>query len=262
LQQWLTDLANALSDTPADDEHAQRVIRNVGQWAKELNRTEKELFLLAIEKKSHFTFDVIHWIAHITKLLLAVSSAAACNERTRNGIRQHALWLVHVLGWVPDNRDDVAFIENFQMTETLFEVALDAHHRDCEEISVEVGKILLSWAFKAGKHQTGWDILDRSLCALATLSLVRGGGANSEQLQQTIAQDLAGQNAPDQELCDRAARELRRKAATLDWQEYRHSGIEHVMHSTDHEQLAPLLNEIANILSPDTADEPIEFRHF
>ncbi len=260
LQQWLTDLANALSDAPADDEHAQRVIRNVGRWAKELYRTEKELFLLAIEKKSHFTFDVIHWIAHVTKLLLAVSNAAACGEHTRNEIRRHALSLVHVLGWVPDDRDAVMFIENLEMTETLFDAALDAHDRDCEEFSLEVGKILLSWAFKAGKHQTGWGILHRSMFALATLAIVRPGGAHSDQLKQTISEYLAGENPPDQELCDQASREIRRKAATRYGQEFSLSRIEHAMQNVDHEQLTLLLTEIADILSPDTAGEAVDLR--
>lgn len=260
LQQWLTDLANALSDAPADDEHAQRVIRNVGQWAKELYRTEKELFLLAIEKKSHFTFDVIHWIAHVTKLLLAVSNAAACDERSRNEIRRHALWLVHVLGWVPDDMDAVSFVENLQMTETLFDIALDAHQRDCEEVSLKVGKTLLSWAFKGGKHQTGWGILHQSMFALATLAILRGGGAHSDQLKQTISEYLAGENPPDQELCDQASREIRRKAATRYGQEFSLSRIEHAMQNVDHEQLTLLLTEIADILSPDTAGEPVDLR--
>ena len=75
-----------------------------------------------------------------------------------------------------------------------------------------------------------------------------------------IAQNLTDQNPPDQEKRDHAARPLRCKAATLDRQEFRHSRIEHVMHGTDHVQLAPLLNEIADILSPDTAGEPVDIR--
>ena len=262
LQQWLTDLANAVSDAQADDEHAQRVIHNIEQWAEELHLTEKELFLLAIEKKSHFIIDVIHWIAHVTKLLLAVSNAPACDEHTREELRRHALWLVSVLDWVPDNSDAVTFVGIFELTETLFDAALDAHHHDCEELSLKVGKMLLSWAFKAGKHQTVWGILQRSMYALATLAIVKGGGAHSEQLKQAITEGLAGPNPPDQEQRDRAAREIRRKAATLYGPESVVSRIEYAMSQADHEQVAPLLNAIANILSPDTAGEPIDIDYF
>lgn len=253
----LNELANALVNAPADDEHAQSVIRNIAQWTEELNQTEKELFLYAIEKKSHFTFDVINWIVHVTKILLAVSNAEACSEHSRDDLRQHALSLVFVLGWVPDEEDAVRLIENLQITETLFDTALDAHQRDCDEVSLEAGKILMSWAFKAAKYQTGWRTLLRSMYALTTLAILRGGGAHNDQLKQAVSRHLVGDNAPDQEYCDNAARELRSKAATLDRQEFRHSGIEHVMHRTDHARVAPLLNEIADILSPDTASEPV-----
>ena len=172
LLQWLTDLTNAICEAPAGDENAENVARNIEQWAEELHRTEKDLFLLAVEKKSHFTHDVIHWVAHITKLLLAVSNAPACSEHSRDELRRHVLWLVYVLDWVPDERDAVTFVENFEMTETLFDLAFDAHNRDCLEISSEIQKMLLSWAFKAGRHQTGWGIMQRSMYALATLAVL------------------------------------------------------------------------------------------
>ena len=262
LLQWLTDLANALSDASADDEHAERVIRNIDRWAEELHRTEKELFLLAIENRSHFVFDVIHWITHVAKLLLAVSNAAACTEHTRNELRQHALRLTFVFNWVPDDTDAVTFVENYQLTDTLFDIALDAHHRDCVELSLRVGEMLLSWGFKAAKHEAGWGSLHRSMSALATLAIVQDEGAQISQLTQEISKRLVGENSPDQEHRDWSARELRRTAATLDQQSHIPSRIEHVMQGADHERLIPLLNEIADILSPDTASEPVDTSYF
>jgi len=71
----LTELSNALMDADKDDKIAKGVIRNIQIWSGELYRTEKTLLLLAIERKSHFTFDSLHWIAHVTKLLNALARA-------------------------------------------------------------------------------------------------------------------------------------------------------------------------------------------
>jgi len=95
-----------------------------------------------------------------------------------------------------------------------------------------------------------------------TKAVVRGGRANREQLKQAVTQKLAGDNVPDREQRDSAAREMRSQAATLNRRTFGLSRIEHVIDSTDHELLAPLVNEIADILSPETADEPVELGIF
>ena len=255
LQGWLTELANAVMDAKADDEAAQRIIRHIEQWADRLYQTEKEILLAAIQKKSHFTFDVVHWIAHVTKLLLAVSRAPACKDHTRDELRKSALWLIAVLSWVPDDKAAVAFVENYQMTETLFEAAIDAHNRGCEEVAAEVRDMLLSWMFKAGRYETGWAILERACYGLATLELVQGKDGSA--LLKSMSERLSKENAPDQAIRDRAAREIRERAETLYRDGHRYSGIERSMSQVDDTKLKPLLTEIANRLSPGTANEPV-----
>src|SRR5262249_19630595 len=110
----LTHLANALVKAPAGDKDAADIIRNVEQWAEELYRTEKELLLPAIEKRSSFTFDMIHWIAHVTKLLVAISQAPACDEYLKKEITKHASWLISELSWIPDDNDTVASLKTTQ----------------------------------------------------------------------------------------------------------------------------------------------------
>jgi hypothetical protein len=257
---WLTELVNALVGTKADDKAAKGVIRHIEQWADRLYQTEKEIFLAAIEKRSPFTFDIVHWIAHITKLFLAVSNVAACDEYTRDELRKSALWLISVLSWVPDEKEAIGFVENYGMTETLFEVAIDAHNRGCDEVVVKVRDLLFSWAFKAGKHETGWGILERACCGLATLDLMRK--QDGSWLTAAISERLAKGSAPDQALRDRAAREIRERAATLHHEQYSLSRIEYAMRHTDQDKLRSLLGEIANRLSPGTADEPVQTRPF
>ena len=85
------------------------------------------------------------------------------------------------------------------MTEILFEVARDAHYRGCEEISGKARDLLLSWAFKAGRHQTGRGILEQSLGGLATLVLGSGDAQATSKLESAISKRLAEDNAPDQD---------------------------------------------------------------
>ena len=255
LQGWLTELINALVNAKADDEAAQRVIRHIEQWADGLYRTEKEIFLTAIQKGSHFTFDIVHWISHVTKILLAVSNAPACGDHTRDEIRRSALWLISVLSWVPDDKAAVTFVSSYRLSETLFDAAIYAHNRGCDEVAEQAHKLLLAWAFKAGKHETGWGVLERSLCGLATLDLTRGQDGSA--LIAALSKYLSKDNTLDQAVRDHAARDIRERAATLYRDPSPLSRIEYGMKKTDQGKLRPLLEEIANQLSPGTANEPV-----
>ncbi len=255
LQTWLTELANAVAGANANDETAKRIIGNIESWADGIYQAQKEIFLLALEKKSHFTFDIIHWIAHITKLLMVVSNAPACKDCIREKLRRSALWLISVLSWVPDDKEAIAFVENYGMTETLFDSAADAYNRECDEIATQVRSLLISWAFKAGKYETGWAILERSFYGLVTLDLMRE--SDGAELLTEIAAQLARENAPNQPIRDRTAREIRERTTSHYGSRYSSSRIEYAMGQTDEEKLRPLLIEIVNRLSPGTANEPI-----
>jgi len=193
----------------------------------------------------------------VTKLLLALSNAPACDNYYRDKLRKHAHWLIFTLSWVPDDEETVIFVENYQMTETLFEAAMDAYKLDCLEFSVEVRGLLLRWAFKGGRHQTGWAILERSLYGIATLAIVTGNSQVIEDLKLKIAERLAQSDAPDQQIRDQTAREIRRRAATLSREAHWSSRIEHAMSQTDQTMMKSLLEELANLLSPNTSDEPV-----
>lgn len=257
LLSWLTDLINALVRAKPDDKKAKIVIRNIEVWAKELSQPQKELFILAIEKRAHFTFDILYWIKLVAELLLVLSNAPACDSHYRDELRNHALWLISTLSWVPEGREVTAFVENYQMTETLFESAINAYRRNCLEFSEEVRKLLFEWGFKGGRHETGWGILERSIYGIATLSLLTGNPQVAEDLKRKTAEHLAQPDAPNQQIRDCAAREIRSRAATLYREDHWSSRIEHEMCQVDHAKMKPLLEELANLLSPDTSGEPV-----
>jgi len=147
----------------------------------------------------------------------------------------------------------VKFIENFQMTEILFESAMNAHARGCDELAKETGKALLSWTFKGGRYETGWDILERGLYGLSVLAL-RDDEEQVTELKSSITSHLSKETAPTEKVCDRTARNISERAAELHRQGHWSSSIERAIDHADHEKLQPLLEEIADLLLP-TADD-------
>jgi hypothetical protein len=160
--------------------------------------------------------------------------------------------LIAVLSWVPDDEETVKFVENFQMTETLFEAAVDAHKRGCPELTDNIDKIMLSWTFKAGRHQTGLAILEKSVYGIATLTLLTNDAGAETRLKAEINSRMTAGGLPSKELRDRAALEIRRRAASLYRNGHWPSAIENGMAQSDHHRLPPLLEEIADIISPET----------
>ena len=251
LKVQLTALVNALSKAQTDNTDAQAMIRNIERWADELYRTEGDLLLEAIKVKSQFAFDMIMWITGVTEILLAVSNSPACDHHRQRELRNHARWLIATLAMIPDDKETVVFVENFRVTEELFEAAVTARNFDCDEIARDIEKMLLSWTFKAGRYQTGWGVLDRGLAGLAVLALMGQVGA-AQDLKNAIAAHLSGEQAPEQEIRNRAARELMERAQNLRRPGHFSSSIEMAIAESDLEQMGPLMKEIAGLLSPVT----------
>lgn len=241
-------LVNAVSDAEQEDENAKKVIKHIEQWADGLYQDEKELLLLAIEKRSFLTFDIIHTIKNVTGILCALSNASACDEHVRDKLRRHALWLISVLTWIPDEQEVVSFVENHQLTEILFETAVDAHQRGCNELATKINEILLSWAFKAGKYRTGWAILERSCYGLSCLSIIMG--FEDDVLLRNIEEKVGQVNAPIIELRFRASERIK-ETAEEHHGEYALRAIEAAMAQVDHGSLRTLLLGIAEKLVPE-----------
>jgi hypothetical protein len=256
LRAGLAALVNALMEAKAGDENAKTVIRNITEWADKLHDSEKKLLLAAIKAKSQFTFDMLHWITGVTELLLAMANIPACDKRSRDKLRAQARSLVAVLSWIPDDKEAVGFLETFRPAELLFEAASDARSRQADEVANRIFDMLLSWTFRAGVHHTGWGTLEHGLRAAAVLAVLEGG-AWLTMLRAGVTQRLASPGAPEQEARDSAARDLRENAESLYKREFPTSPLEAAANQSDHKVLRPLLREIADLLSPGTANDPI-----
>ena len=248
----LITLRNQVVDAPDNDEAAQTVIYNIRHWADGVQSSQKKLLCLSIKNGSLFTNDLIRWISHVVKILLDLSNADACDDRTGRQLRNAAKHLTFVLDWVPDDEDSVKHVAQFKLTDVLFEIALHAHNVSHAEFSIEIDRILVSWAFKGGRYQTGWGVLQHSIFALSTLAMVRGGGVHCQELMDKLADRIGRESNIDQDLLNQAASAIRQKATTPWVACSTDSSIETEMRCTDRELLSKLLDQIACLLSPDT----------
>ena len=249
LMAWFTQLANAVLNVEPGDEAARRVVSHIEEWGDGLYQTEKELLLLAIEKRSLLTLDLIHWIVHITKLLLAVSCADVCDDHHRDKLRKSAIWLISVLSWIPDDEETIKFIERFRIADSIFESAVDAHKRGCGIEALKIRSLLLGWTHKAGKYQTGWASLETACCGLACLNLILE--LPDERLFTDIDAYISRDDAPNFDIRSRTASDLHEEADKYR-SGYGHSNIDMAMAHADQSRLGMLLHGMANHLCPET----------
>lgn len=248
LRALMTPLVNALPEAE-DTEAAETVADHLAIWSDGLYQEQKEILLKAIEKRSHFTFDMIHWITGMTELLIFASRSPHTRDHARRELQTNALWLLSTLTWIPTDQEAVAFMENLSLRSEIFECALRAERDDWPDGYEVAWKLLLKWATEGGRHQTGWGTLERWLTGLCALAL-RGEVNRAEQLKVELAAHLSAADAPGQDMRDRAAANMRNKAENLRVREFEHDLVERILASNDREKTRNLIQEIADILSP------------
>ena len=252
LSMWLTNLTKAILERGADDVDAQNVIRNIVEWSDGIYQTEKEILLKAVAERSQFTFDIVYWIVHVTKILLAVSFATACKSHHSEKLKKSAIWLISVLSWIPDDEDTVRFTENYQIVDHLFEASVDAYKRDCYVEALGIKALLIGWMKKSGKYQTGRGSLEKAICGLACLNLIID--LTDDVLIKEIDSYVSSKDAPSYEIRSRTASDLHEEA-----QKYRgndvHGAIDIAMARMDQTRLNVLLDKIAEHLLPETPNQ-------
>lgn len=252
LRPAMMDLVNAVLGAPAGDETASRVARNLSAWADQLYESQQEILLLAVEKRSHFTFDMLHWITGIAELLLAASRADACPNDCRNDLERHARWLVGTLARIPRDPETVDFVENWAFFDALFELGTACIRREGDDLLRTTRGILLDWTFRGGERKRGWSTLQQGLLTLTTLALLEGNG-EPQRLQAAVTQQLANVGAPSLETRNDVAGNLSRLAENL------HdvgvaSRAEHMLGLQDRAAAVALLTGLVEILSPPAGD--------
>jgi hypothetical protein len=183
----------------------------------------------------------------ITKLLLAISCADACDDHHRENIRKSAHFLIYVLSWIPDDEETIKYIETFRIADCIFESAVDAHQRGCDTQAIEIRELLLSWTRKVGKYQTGLASLQTACCGLACLNLILE--LQDEKLFTDIDAYISKEDSLTFDIRSRTASDLREEADKYRTG-YGHGNIDMAMVRVDQSRLSTLLHGIADHLCP------------
>lgn len=248
----LTALVNELLRAPEGHEQASRIIANIETWADQIFVVHKELLLVAVQNRSQFTFDAIGWATDISALLRALADAPACPERMQDRLKRHAGWLIDTLSWIPDDKNSVTFVENFALTECLFEAALESFRRGDDDLYTKSRRLLLGWGKKGGRHETGWEILESVVKGLTALALVDEAEGSLINLKVELSAMLASERAPSQEICQRVAGRLTERAQSLRG-DYGFRSIDRVLGQQTPNRVRESLLEVAQVL----AGEPL-----
>ncbi|WP_423856393.1 DUF2254 family protein [Bordetella trematum] len=252
----LTSLVNQLLDASADNTRAGEIVCNIEKWADQTYDSQKELLLLAVQQRSSFSYDAITWAVGISKLLNALSNAPACQQHLKDKLQKHAVWLVSTLSWLPDDNESVIFAANHSLAENLFEAASDGYQRECREFYEACKRLLLGWARKGGRHETGWGILETAVNGLVALAIGEGTQAAATVLKTEFRKMLNSEGAPPLELRAHAATRLARNAAEFRHADATHSRIDHALAQLDQAAVRTLMREMAEILASDPPAQP------
>lgn len=251
LRARLITLVNQLISAPAENEHVSEIIFNIEAWADQIYAPQKDLLLISILRRSSFTFDVISWAVGVSEILNVLSNAPSCSEHLKEELRKDAIWLISTLSWIPNDRETVTFVENYSLTESLFEAALSGLQRECLEFYECCKNLLFNWAIKGGGHDNGWGVLERTTKALIALTIMEGTPEAVSNLKMRFSEMLSNDKCPSLELLTRTSIRLVRSADELGSHGVRHSRIDDMLSQLNHDPVRTLIYEIAQILAPD-----------
>lgn len=259
LKPALIAIVNQIAKGDVEKETAACLIGNIEDWADGLYEPSKELLLLAIKKRVHFTFDIVHWIVDVADILLALAcNDDACPEYARDKLQRHATWMIATLSWIEKDEETITFLGNYEWEEKIFEAALAGRNRNCPEYEKQAFDLLLQWAYVGGRYQTGWDHLEQSLYGLTVLAIAADDGSRRDDVIRTNIVEWRDGDAPiSEEIRARTARSIRERAQDLYRRGHWSRRIEVALSELPVETLQPFLTEIADLLSPETRGEEV-----
>ena len=243
----LTEIVNTLLEEKTKNDKSSIIINNIEKWSDQIYIESKELLLLSVEKKSIFISDILNWIKIVSQLLMATSNAISCDEYTKEKLQKNASWLIFTYSWIPKDKKSIQLVENYQLTELIFELILKSYQRDCKEIGDDLIKYLLKWGFEAGQVNNSNSTCENSIYALCSLTFFIDS-FDIEDLKNIIKQQLNEINE-NVKFKIKISEEIRNKSASIHKGMARYSTIENYMLSTNIIEMKKLLNEVSDLFN-------------
>jgi hypothetical protein len=248
LSSRLQNLTNALLNCSAEDEKAKKCIANLHEWAERTQPITKDVLILAIEKRSKFTFDILHWVGSTVEVLLAAASASVSNEHFKSELREEAKRWVLTLSWIPDDSDSIDCAAAWSMTTVIFEIAGAARKWNSEEVYDAAQRNLLRWALQAGRRPNAWHDVEEAMLAAVAVALKSPNDPDGVAFFARLKKALQAEQLPPAELLNGAALGLMRCIDDYDKDHLRRKGWDDIFKALDTEKRRQLLTGVANLL--------------
>ncbi|MBU0721817.1 hypothetical protein KJ877_10770 [bacterium] len=242
----LTNLANKIIQSPADNPEIQTIIHKLSEWSDQMYIEEKELLLETIKYKSHFVSDMINSITHTTKILFAVSFSQWCLPNEKEKLERNAEWLISVLDFIPSDEESILFVENYSLSENLLDAAIDANYKGLDSISMDIQKILLSFAFKFAKYDNQWRNFEKIISSCIVLHMHLG--IDDSIFITNIKKELL----KDFRLTDESRKYISTELCKVDdkIRSYSHSHVISIMKTLDRIKLKENFETVSRLIAP------------
>ncbi|MEP8851752.1 hypothetical protein ABKU49_18945 [Enterobacter hormaechei] len=246
--QQFKGLVNYLIDTKIDGDSPDNIVRNIEVWASKLFQSQKEVLLVAAQRRSFFIYDLIYWDVMVCQVLLILSESELCDEHHSEKLKKHSVWLIATLSWLPEEQEVVTFVNNGSFIDSIFEAAMMGLTLNSPDFYGMCKKILEGWVKKTAKHMSTRSGFEEALKSLVALT-VREGTVDAEyKLLEKVENILSEIKSPSKELREITARHLLRNAKTYRYRAGFYSPIDIFLSQCDADSIASLFTKIAEIL--------------
>lgn len=251
LRSRLKQLTNALLNCPADDEKAKKCVTNLHEWAKRTQPIAKDILILAVEKRSKFTFDILHWVGDIVEVLLVAASAPVSNEYFGSALRKLAKRWTLTLSNIPDDTDNIDCASTWSATTVMFEITGAATKWNSEEVFEAAQGALLGWALRPARRVNAWHDVEEAMLASIAVALKSPNDPDGVAFVAGLKKALQAENLPSAQLLSGAAQGLMRCIDDYGNDHLRTKGWDHILKAFDPEKRRQLLTDVANLLQGD-----------
>lgn len=244
----LTHLANALLNCSAEDEKAKKCIAILHEWAERTQPIAKHILILAIEKRSKFTYDILHWIGSTVEVLLAAASAPVSNEYCGSELKKLAKrWSLALIG-MPHDAESIDCASTWSATSVMFEIACAAKKWKSEEVYETAQQLLLRCALRPERRANAWHDVEEAILASVAVALKSPDDPDGSAFVARLKKALQADHLPPAELLNGAAQGLMRCIDDYDKDHLRRKGWDHILKAFDPEKRRQLLTDVANLL--------------
>ena len=245
----LAKIARELSGAQPDDRYAQTILGHTKQWAESARHEAREFLRQTIETEDPFTVDLLKWIQRIAQIFATISQGQHCNTPQAEDFLKQSHSMLSMPTELAATIEHIDVGTAHALTNSLFETAQHYARPPTDETALATARLdLLTWSFTGGENANNGEITGRALIASAIVALPSGEEATA-RLKQEARRRLCQEHRPRRKVLDEAVAYLEKEAQTIGVKRFPESTLDWSIGTSTASELAPLLQEIVQILS-------------